>query len=134
MLVVGSGAPLIPAYSPESLFDLNPMRGSRGFMGVGISSMHPKETIHVGESRSSQPWLFEPGFNRAVKVRATDAWRHYFSPVMQMIIETDHGRVMHRDANTFVPIERLDIELSVHPAVASPLFNEQWDLARRMAF
>ena len=34
--------------------------------------MYPKDTNYVGESRNDHPWLFEPGFNRAIKVRATD--------------------------------------------------------------
>jgi len=58
--------------------------------------MHPKETNHVGESRNDQPWLFEPGFHRAVKVRATDE-RITSDAGLLLLREADHrlGLIEH---------------------------------------
>ena len=43
----------------------------------------------MGETRNSQPWLFEPGFNRAVKVRTTDE-RITSDAGLLLLREADH--------------------------------------------
>lgn len=62
-----------------------------------------------------------------------DAWHYYYAPVMEVISGTDRVGAMQRYLNTFAPVEGLDIEMSIHPSVAEPLFREQWDLARLTA-
>ena len=60
-------------------------------------------------------------------------WRHYYSPLVHLITNADRGGVLLKDENALVPIRGLDIEVSVHPAVAKFLFRGEWDAAQQAA-
>ncbi len=62
-----------------------------------------------------------------------DAWRYYYSPVVQMITDPDRRSEFQREANRFVVMEGLDLEVGIHPAVARSVFQQEWASARRAA-
>lgn len=64
----------------------------------------------------------------------TDAWRHYYAPVVELIPEdTDSRGLMQSNPGVYSTINGLDLELSIHPMVARFLFRKDWASARRAA-
>jgi len=75
-----------------------------------------------------------PRERNGIDVRiAANAWRHYYAPVVHLIHDADRRGAMQREAGVFVAVEGLDLEVSIHPAVAELLVNEQWAAAQRVA-
>jgi hypothetical protein len=62
-----------------------------------------------------------------------DAWRYYYSPVVQMVTHADRRTELQSDANTVVAVRGLDLEVTIHRAVAKFLFRAEWDAAQRAA-
>ena len=77
-----------------------------------------------------------------------DAWRHYYSPVVEIITASDSGilrdsrsevvaaRIPHerdRAGNLQVPVEKCDLEIGVHRAIEIHIFNQEWDRVRHAA-
>jgi hypothetical protein len=72
--------------------------------------------------------------NDEIELRFTpDSWRYYYSPIVQMVADADQRRIVLERPSTFVAIRGLDLEVSIHPAVAKFLFRGEWDAAQRMA-
>lgn len=61
------------------------------------------------------------------------AWRHYYSPLVHVIADADQAGVFQKAVNTFAAIHGLDLEVSIHPAVAKFLFRGEWDAAQLAA-
>ena len=68
--------------------------------------------------------------NRIEVPFTADSWRYYYSPVVQLIAESDRRSELLKDPHTFISIEGLDLELGIHPTVARFLLHEEWASAR----
>lgn len=62
-----------------------------------------------------------------------DFWRQYYSPIMQMILGADPKYDLHTIASTPIPVEGLDLDVSIHPSVARFLLKKNWDAAQSAA-
>lgn len=63
-----------------------------------------------------------------------DQWRYYYSPTVELIgTHTDEHAAMQKEPGVFRHIEGSDVAVSVHPAVAEPLFHKKWESAQKMA-
>jgi len=62
-----------------------------------------------------------------------DGWRHYYSPIVDVIRNARDRRLISVEVGQFVPIEGLDIAASIHPYVAEYLFKADWAGARAAA-
>jgi hypothetical protein len=60
-------------------------------------------------------------------------WRHYYSPIVHAIVEDDRRVALFAEANVFVPVHGIDLQVSFHPVVAKLLFGAEWDAAHRAA-
>lgn len=61
-------------------------------------------------------------------------WRHYYSPTVDLLgTEIEHRIAMEREAGIFQRVDRADLDVSVHPAVAKFLFEKDWKSARHAA-
>ena len=76
----------------------------------------------------------EPEEGRQIDVPFTpQAWRYCYAPLVALIAgNADYRAMMRRDV-AFLPIENLDMKISIHPAVAKPAFEQQWDMAHSAA-
>ena len=62
-----------------------------------------------------------------------DAWRYYYSPIVELIHGLDRKWPFDAGQNVFVPVEGLDINVSIHPRVGKHLIEQDWNAARRSA-
>lgn len=61
-----------------------------------------------------------------------DAWRHYYSPVLEAVRNADPD-ALRRDHDNLVLIEGADVKVGIHPMVAKYLDVRQWELAQQAA-
>ena len=61
------------------------------------------------------------------------AWREYYAPFMALLRRSSADALPFTKGPEWVKIDGLDIELSIHPALADALWNEDWQAARQQA-
>lgn len=64
-----------------------------------------------------------------------DLWRHHYGPTVGLLwylFGSDPVKVFETPG-TMIRIDSMDIELGLHPKIASPVFSERWDEARSTA-
>jgi len=62
-----------------------------------------------------------------------EVWRHYYQPISGLVADGEARREMERSPGYFWRDARADVEVSVHPAVARPLFGGDWSRAQAVA-
>jgi hypothetical protein len=78
--------------------------------------------------------LPEEPVKRPIEVKLNeDQWRHYYSPVLQLVQSQPnvHRRMLAED--TLMPVEGLDVQVGIRPAVLRLLDAEKWNQARAVA-
>lgn len=98
-------------------------------------------TLHIGAItffRGDVLNLFwrdpEPAVAREISIQLdADAWRSYYLPAVQAVAEEASRRKLQEEIGEFVRVSGLDLEVGVHPVVATHLFKRQWASAQRAA-
>ena len=63
----------------------------------------------------------------------SDAWRHYYAPVLDLIhSDQDYFERMLKEP-LFMPVEHADIEIGIHPVILRLLIESRWDEVRALS-
>ncbi|HNY70259.1 MAG TPA: hypothetical protein PKH14_05680 [Syntrophorhabdus sp.] len=62
-----------------------------------------------------------------------EAWQYYYAPIMQIITKATRMGSLQKEG-AIIPIEELDLQVSIHPAVEKYLLQREWSSAVKAAF
>lgn len=70
---------------------------------------------------------------RPIEVQVeTSAWSYYYRPILDLIRSRPNQVRIMSDEDLMMPVEDLDLEIGVHPAVLRAAVREQWAEARHV--
>ena len=62
-----------------------------------------------------------------------DVWRHYYTPILELIRSNSDFSDQMRQEPTLLSIDQADIKIGIHPTVLDALEGSHWQAARNIA-
>lgn len=60
----------------------------------------------------------------------SNSWRHYYLPITRLVADSDRAHKIRSAPGGFVPVEGMDLQVSIYPSVADLLLEQKWQEAQ----